>query len=81
MNDKEAQEMIAKRKGIIGAKLTFKSVKSGKVKTAILASNCPPATKKKLRTASVEILKFKGSSRELGLACGKPFTVAVVGLQ
>lgn len=81
MNEKEAQEIIGKRNGIIGAKLTLKSVKSGKVKAAILASNCPTSTKKKLKSASIDIFKFKGSSRELGLACGKPFTVAVVGLQ
>ena len=81
MNEKEAQEMIGKRNGIVGAKLTLKSAKAGKVKAAILASNCPPSTKKKLKSASVEILKFRGSSRELGLACGKPFTVAVVGLR
>lgn len=81
MNEKELIEAIRKRSRAVGARATLRMAKVGKVKAAIVASNCPLQMKKKLRDSSVELVKFRGSSRELGVACGKPFNVVVLGLE
>ncbi len=81
LGEKDVHEMLQKKRKAIGAKMTLKNAKKGKVKTAVIASNCPISTKKKLKSLKVDVLKFRGSSKELGIICGKPFTVSVVGLE
>ena len=71
-------------KVILGERETLRAVKNGDVKLVILASNCPSALKEELmfctKISSVHVYEYPGSSRELGSACGKPFTVLMLGV-
>ncbi len=59
--------------GIAQAK---KAVEASQGKLIIIASNCP-APELKEQTA-IPVVDFPGTNRELGAACGKPFSVSVV---
>ncbi len=53
-----------------------KAIESKEGKLIVLASNCP-AEELKDQTA-IPVIEFPGNNRDLGTACGKPFTVSVV---
>jgi len=64
--------------GIIGAREIVKSINSDKVKSVIIASNCPENLISRLPTG-VDIKRFDGDEHQLGIKLGKPFPVAMVG--
>ena len=59
--------------GIAQAK---KAIETSQGKLIVIASNCP-APELKEQTA-IPVVEFQGNNRELGAACGKPFSVSVV---
>ena len=59
--------------GIAQAK---KAIETSQGKLIIIASNCP-APELKEQTA-IPVVEFPGNNRELGTACGKPFSVSVI---
>jgi large subunit ribosomal protein L30e len=73
-------------KVIIGSKRTIQEMRHKKFKMIILADNCPAHIENKINYYNsllkdpIYIHKFYQSSWELGLACGKPFMVASLGL-
>ena len=66
------------KQSVIGAREIVKSINSGKVKSVIIASNCPENLIAKL-SAGVDIKRFDGDEHQLGIKLGKPFPVAMVG--
>ena len=78
-------ELIAKlpeKSGTIGANEIVKSIKSGKMKKVVIASNCPDFLIDKLKqSGNVSIEKFTGDESQLGTKLGKPFPVAMVGYE
>lgn len=77
--------IIRTGKVVIGARKTLKMVKLGKVKYVIMASNTPEEIKQDMeyhaRLSDVKIILFPGSNKDLGTTIGKPFNVAVIGIQ
>lgn len=73
------------KKVIIGSKQSVKHLKLKNVKLVMLASNCPDNIKKdidyysKLTGIKVEI--FNGTGKQLGVFCGKPFSIAVIAIK
>lgn len=61
-----------------GVEQCKKTVKAGKAKLIIAASNCPEEAMKESKFGSVSIYHFPGSGVDLGNACGKPFPVSVL---
>ena len=53
-----------------------KAIETSQGKLIIIASNCP-APELKEQTA-IPVVEFPGNNRELGTACGKPFSVSVI---
>jgi len=65
-------------KAVIGTREVVKSIKAGKAKKVIIASNCSEELVNKVAEAGkVSIEKFDGDSKELGTKLGKPFPVAM----
>ena len=71
--------VLPAKQGVIGAREVVKSINSGKVKSVVVASNCPE--KLVSRLANVDVKKFEGDQRQLGIKLGKPFPVAMVGYE
>lgn len=83
--EKEIRKAINSEKIIIGYKRTLKSLKMGKVKLVILASNCPQnildEIKRNANIAKVSVEKFKGNEIELGEICRKPFLISTLAIE
>lgn len=62
-------------KAVIGIREVVKSIKAGKAKKVIIASNCPKALIDKIDGINIE--RFEGDSKDLGTKLGKPFPVSV----
>ncbi|MBA3045011.1 MAG: 50S ribosomal protein L30e [Candidatus Thermoplasmatota archaeon] len=59
-----------------GVSQAKKAIASKQGKLIIIASNCPA---KELKDQNdIPVMEFPGTNRELGSACGKPFSVSVV---
>jgi ribosomal protein L30E len=77
----EIIERLPAGKAVVGAKEVVKSAASGKVKTIIVASNCPEPIMSKLAATGVAVRRFKGDQKALGTALGKPFSVSAAGFE
>jgi large subunit ribosomal protein L30e len=70
---------------IIGLKSVARGLKDGSIKTVFTSSNCPEQVVKEVtyyaKISKAAVQGFSGSSVELGRLCGKPFKVAIVGLE
>ncbi|MBI2578901.1 MAG: ribosomal L7Ae/L30e/S12e/Gadd45 family protein [Candidatus Aenigmarchaeota archaeon] len=65
-------------KAVIGIREVVKSIKAGKAKKVIAASNCPKTLVDKVNDSGKVIVEiFEGDSKDLGTKLGKPFPVSV----
>jgi len=64
----------------MGYKQSFKTLRSGKLKLAIIANNTPPLKKFEIEYyamhAKTGVHHYTGNNNELGTACGKYFVPA-----
>ncbi len=80
--DKALIKAIKSGSVIFGSKKSIQSANSGKVKLLIIAKNCPEYIFKSVSCISNETKTYvyDGTSKQLGLICGKPFTIALMGI-
>jgi len=62
----------------IGAREAEKAIKKNTAKLIVVATNCPKLSW--MKNISIKIHKYKGNSVDLGVACGKPFSVSVIAI-
>jgi len=81
----QIKEAIASEKIIMGSKQTIKFLKLKSLKTVVVSTNCPVELKKDLtkysEMAGVKIETFEGTSKQLGILCGKPFPITVLSIK
>jgi len=63
---------------VIGARRTEKAVKKKTAKLLVIASNCPEFAW--LKDTNIKIHRYGGTSLDLGAACGKPYSVAMLAV-
>jgi large subunit ribosomal protein L30e len=70
---------------VIGYRQSIKCLKSGSPRHVIIASGIPDPMSREIRhnarLAGVKVEVFRGTSRDLGMACGKPFPIAVLTIR
>ncbi|KKA31245.1 hypothetical protein TD95_002730 [Thielaviopsis punctulata] len=68
----------------LGYKSTLKTLRSGKAKLVIIASNTPPLRKSELEyysmLAKTNVHHLNGTNIELGTACGKMFRCSTMAI-
>ena len=78
----EIQAAVKSGKAVIGYKESLRFIKLNAPKLIVVARNMTESDRKELeRNASVggtRLEVFEGSSKELGIICGKPFPVTTV---
>jgi large subunit ribosomal protein L30e len=78
------REALKENKVIIGTGRTSKYLKLGKVKMIVMASNCPDEIRKDMeqytKLGEVKLEKFDGTAKQLGVFCGKPFSIATLAI-
>ncbi len=80
--DTALQKMLKTGTLEYGYRKGIKNLVSGKAKAVIIAKHGPEKVKEDIiryaSAAEVPIIEYKGSSLELGRACGKPFLVSTI---
>ncbi len=80
----ELKRILKTGKVIIGAKKSIRAIKLGKAKGVILASKIPKEIEDDVlyyaRLSNIKVIRFHGSSHELGMAIGKPFPVTTIAV-
>ena len=83
--NEDIQAAMKSGKVIIGFRESVKSLKSGDVKSVIVSNNIPDNIKKDIehntKLSGVKLEVFEGSSKDLGVVCGKPFSVTVLAIK
>ena len=72
-------------KVLFGANSTIRNVMMGKVRLAVIASNCPDDIRKKIekacRLSNIPLMVSRRNNVELGRICGKPFSISVLAIR
>lgn len=72
-------------KVLFGTKNAIKNAKTGKVKLIILANNCSSNLREEIeyycKLSKISTFTYDGTSKDLGIACGKIFIVSVVTIR
>jgi len=80
--DKAIATTVKTGKVQFGANKAVESVKLGRAKLIVLASNCPRNMVEDImnysRFSNVPVVIYKGTSIDLGAVCGKPFVVSAL---
>lgn len=83
--DKAIGTAVKTGKVVLGANEAIKNAQSGKAKLIVVATNCPIHTRGDIeyygRLSGVNIVVYKGTSIDLGIACGKPFMVSALSVK
>ncbi len=75
---KVLRAVLTTGKAVIGSKQTIDAVKNGKAQVVVVSSSCPEKTMNEIK--GVHVIKFPGSVVDLGIACGKPFSIAALAV-
>jgi len=82
---KELLDAAEKGKLAIGTRSVLREIKRGKITAVLHAENCPAESltniKQMATISNVNLESFKGNSRALGEALGKPFNIVLVGIR
>merc|ERR1739842_167856 len=76
--------MMKSGKAILGSKASIKSLRTGKAKMVLIASNCPPLRKSEVEylamLAKTQVHHYTGDNTALGTACGKLFNCSILSI-
>jgi large subunit ribosomal protein L30e len=79
------KDEIKKGNVVLGGKQVLKGIKSGSFKNIIIANNCPEQMKEQIehyaKISEMSIEESENTGKQLGISCGKPFGVAVIGVK
>jgi large subunit ribosomal protein L30e len=72
--------IVEKGKVTLGFESTKKAILKDAIKLVVIASNCPSEQLKFIQAKALPIFKYPGTNFELGVACGKPYPIATLGI-
>ena len=76
---------VVRNKVIFGFKSVSKILKTKKISKIVYANNLPEnkveMIKHNAKLADIEVVEYPKDGTELGLICGKPFSVGIIGLE
>jgi len=72
-------------KVLFGANSTIKNIMTGKVRLAIVASNCPDKIRRTIeeycKLSEIPLFVYPRNNIELGRVCGKPFSISALAIR
>ncbi len=82
--ENEIKNVLKSGKAVLGFNRSLKAIMLGKAKAVVVASKIPKSYDDDIRRyaslSNIPVINFTGSSRDLGLVCGKPFPVTVIAI-
>jgi large subunit ribosomal protein L30e len=84
-SEKILKGAVKEGKIVIGRKSVARGFKTGTLSAVFIPSNCPADAAKEAayyaKIGKVQMHSFSGNSAELGQSCGKPFKIAILGIE
>ena len=81
LND-DIQAALKNGKAVLGFRKSIKFIKLNSPKIIVLANNAPEKIRKEIehnaKMSKCKLEFFEGSSKELGVICGKPFPITTI---
>jgi len=72
-------------KVFFGSNNAIRSARVGRARLIVVAENCPPQVRKDIeyycKLSNVPLLIYNGTSKDLGVVCGKAFTVSALTIR
>ncbi|MGA9100215.1 MAG: 50S ribosomal protein L30e [Methanotrichaceae archaeon] len=78
--DRALRSSIRTGKVMLGSNKTVETGQSGQAKLIIYAADCPQGVRDRLESMDIPIYGYQGMGKDLGSACGKPFSVATLAI-
>lgn len=82
--ESEIKNVLKSGKVILGFNRSLKAVMLGRAKALIIASKIPKSygddIRKYATLSNIPVINFPGSSKDLGLVCGKPFPISTIAI-
>ncbi|MFN4045767.1 MAG: 50S ribosomal protein L30e [Acidilobaceae archaeon] len=82
--ERELKNLVKTGRYYLGSRRSLEAVKRGEAKLLIIAENAPPEIRERAlyyaKLSNTPVIVFKGSTTDLGLAVGKPFTVSMIAV-
>lgn len=78
--DRALRSSLRTGKVVLGSNRTVEAGLSGQAKLVIYAADCPEEVRMQLETIDVPVYGYQGMGKDLGSACGKPFSVATLAI-
>lgn len=78
--DRALRSSIRTGKVVLGSNRTVETGLSGQAKLIIYAADCPQDVRDRLESVDIPIYSYQGMGKDLGSACGKPFSVATLAI-
>jgi large subunit ribosomal protein L30e len=79
------QEAIKSKKIVIGYRNTVRFIKLNSPKLIVVAENIPRKMKEEIehnsKVSNIKIETFSGTSKELGVVCGKQFPISALAIK
>lgn len=78
----DVQQAVKANKAIIGYRESLSYIKTSKPKLIVMSNNLPSSARKEIehnsKISKIKLETFGGTSRDLGVICGKPFPVSTL---
>jgi large subunit ribosomal protein L30e len=78
--DRALRSCIRTGKVMLGSNSTVEAGLGGQAKLIVFAVDCPAEVKAQLDTMDIPVYGYQGMGKDLGSACGKPFSVAALAI-
>ena len=78
--DRALRSSIKTGNVVLGSNRTVETGLGGEAKLIIFALDCPVDVRMQLETIDIPVYSYQGMGKDLGSACGKPFSVAALAI-
>jgi large subunit ribosomal protein L30e len=78
--DRALRSSMRTGKVLLGSNRTIDAGMNGQAKLKIYAADCPHEVRVQLDSMDLPVYGYQGMGKELGSACGKPFSVAALAI-
>jgi large subunit ribosomal protein L30e len=78
--DRALRSSIRTGNVVLGSNRTVEAGLDGQAKLIVFALDCPVDVRTKLETLDLPVYGYQGKGKDLGSACGKPFSVAALAV-
>ena len=78
--DRALRSSIRTGKVILGSNMTVEAGLSGQAKLIIYSTDCPQDVRTQLDSMDLPVYGYQGMGKDLGSACGKPFSIAALAV-